>query len=117
MKRESKVKLEYIHGLISLLKFLSIDYIDDELINELSTVECDEYEKIIDIAYKSTFANMNRTSKIDYGLIINKILSELTDDEIESVFEKSISLPIDGAENANFIKNLLIQLKSKYCFI
>lgn len=115
MKKLSKAKCEIINGLSCILSYLSPDIINEQIFDKLKVLDSHDYQKIINIAYKQDFDNLNEPTKNSFKHTINSVLNaDLTDDEIALVFDGDIYFPFDNAENPKIIKGLLRALKLHY---
>lgn len=114
MKKPSKKTLEKIYALESILSYLNPDVISDQVYRELIKLSCFDYDRIIDIAYKKEFTNLDDINKESFNKIINQSLNELSDDDINYVFQSTTYFPIDNSHNSQFVRNLLLKIKDKF---
>lgn len=117
MTKPSKSTLQKIYDLETVLSYLNPDIISDQVYNELTDLSFYEYDKIIDIAYKEDFENLDDTNKKSFSQIINQSLDELSDEDIDYVFKSTTYFPIDNSENHQFVRNLLSKIKDRFDWV
>ncbi|MDO4431241.1 MAG: hypothetical protein Q4B95_08145 [Lonepinella koalarum] len=117
MTKLSKITLKKIYDLETILSYLNPDIISDQVYNELTNLSFYEYDKIIDIAYKTAFENLDDINKKSFSQIINQSLNELSNEDIDYVFQSTTYFPIDDSENYQFVRNLLLKIKDRFDWI
>lgn len=117
MKKPSKSTLQKIYDLETILSYLNPDIISDQVYNELIDLSFYEYDKIIDVAYKKEFENLDDINKKSFSQIINQSLNELSNEDIDYVFQSTTYFPIDNSENYQFVRNLLLKIKDRFDWI
>lgn len=117
MRKLSKTTLEKIYDLETILSYLNPDVISNQVYNELVNLSYYEYDKIIDVAYKKDFENLDNVNKKSFIKIINQSLNDLSDEDINYVFKSTTYFPIENSENHQFVRNLLLKIKERFNWI
>ena len=117
MKKISRNHLEKLYDLETILSYLNPDIISDDVYDKLVHLSFDDYDRIIDIAYANHFESLDGINKNAFKKIINQSLNELSDEDIDYIFQSTTYFPMENSENHQFVKNLLLTIKDRFDWI
>lgn len=113
MKKISKLTLNRVLSLCTLMHNLDLNCINDEMHDKLAQLESEpNFDLLINTAFED-FSNLSEINHSSFKQIIQDTLDNMTDKEIMMIFKECYFSNSDW-ENADFIRELLHHLQIRF---